>query len=203
MSSLPGSTISAILRHDSKVTSYKIALLRAINDVVLAFPDLASGEQAVAIPLRKLADRWITYYWPFVDPQAPILQGPVSQRDGQTRHDMSFRGELARLYSAWEQFIDSTVQPSDGYLLVADMRVERLREQLLPQVLAALKPASLLWLTFPKGTSKIQTDLTRDVGWDALQQADLKWVTLISVDPTWSAFCLRPYKPGEARQSFR
>ncbi len=49
----------------------------------------------------------------------------------------------------------------------------------------------------------IQTDLTQDVGWDALQQADLKWVTLISVDPTWSAFCLRPYKPGEARQSFR
>ena len=76
-------------------------------------------------------------------------------------------------------------------------------EQLLPQVLAALKPTSLLWLTFPKGTSRIQTDLTRDVGWDALKQADLKWVNLISVDPTWSAFCLRPYKPGEARQSFR
>jgi hypothetical protein len=27
--------ISTILKHDSKVTSYKIALLRAINDVVL------------------------------------------------------------------------------------------------------------------------------------------------------------------------
>ena len=53
MSNLPGSTISAILRHDSKVTSYKIALLRAINDVVLAFPDLASTEQAVAIPRLK------------------------------------------------------------------------------------------------------------------------------------------------------
>jgi hypothetical protein len=53
------------------------------------------------------------------------------------------------------------------------------------------------------GLSKIQTDLTRDVGWDALQQANLKWVNLISVDPTWSAFCLRPYKPGEPRQSFR
>jgi hypothetical protein len=76
-------------------------------------------------------------------------------------------------------------------------------EQLLPQVLAALKPSSLLWITFPKGTSKIQTDLTRDVGWDALQQADLKWVNLISVNPTWSAFCLRPYKRGEARRSFR
>jgi hypothetical protein len=123
------------------VTSYKIALLRAINDVVLAFPDLAAGEQAVAIPLRMLADRWIAYYWPFVGPQAPVLQGPISQRDGQIRQDMSFRSELARLSSAWEQFIGSTAQPSDGYLLVADLRLERLREQYPAQVLEAYTAA--------------------------------------------------------------
>jgi hypothetical protein len=76
-------------------------------------------------------------------------------------------------------------------------------EQALPQIRAALKPASTLWITFPKGTSKIQTDLTRDKGWDALQPLDLKWISLISVNDTWSAFALRPYKPGEERQSFR
>ena len=76
-------------------------------------------------------------------------------------------------------------------------------DKLVPKVLAALKPESLLWITFPKGTSKIQTDLTRDKRWDALQKADLKWVNLISVNETWSAFALRPYKPGEKRQSFR
>jgi len=76
-------------------------------------------------------------------------------------------------------------------------------EQALPQVRDALKPASTLWITFPKGTSKIQTDLTRDKGWDSLRSLDLKWINLISVDDTWSAFALRPYKPGEERQSFR
>jgi hypothetical protein len=76
-------------------------------------------------------------------------------------------------------------------------------EQVLPRVRAALKPAGMLWITFPKGTSKIQTDLTRDKGWDALRSLDLKWINLISVDDTWSAFSLRPYKPGEERQSFR
>ena len=70
----------------------------------------------------------------------------------------------------------------------------------VPQLLAALKPESLLWVAFPKGSSKIQTDLTRDTGWDVLHSADLKWVNLIAVDSTWSAFSLRPYKPGEARQ---
>jgi hypothetical protein len=73
----------------------------------------------------------------------------------------------------------------------------------VPQIVRALKPDSLLWISFPKGTSKIQTDLTRDKGWDSLQQADLKWTNLISVNDTWSAFSLRPYKPREARQSFR
>ncbi|HJZ46956.1 MAG TPA: hypothetical protein VKE41_07305 [Roseiflexaceae bacterium] len=76
-------------------------------------------------------------------------------------------------------------------------------EQVIAQVRAALKPSGTLWITFPKGTSKIQTDLTRDKGWDALRSLDLKWINLISVDDTWSAFSLRPYKPGEERQTFR
>jgi hypothetical protein len=76
-------------------------------------------------------------------------------------------------------------------------------EKLAPRAIAALKPESMLWVSFPKGTSKIQTDLTRDRGWDVLQKSDLKWVNLVSVNDTWSAFAMRPYKPGEARQSFR
>jgi hypothetical protein len=74
-------------------------------------------------------------------------------------------------------------------------------DELVPHAIEALKPESLLWVSFPKGSSKIQTDLTRDKGWDTLQQAGLKWVNLISIDKTWSAFCLRSYRPGEERQS--
>src|SRR6266508_559408 len=76
-------------------------------------------------------------------------------------------------------------------------------ESLVPLLAKALKPASLLWVTFPKGTSKIQTDLTRDKGWESLRPLDLKWLNLISINETWSAFSLRPYKEGEARQAFR
>jgi len=76
-------------------------------------------------------------------------------------------------------------------------------ERLAPRAIRALKSESILWISFPKGSSKIQTDLTRDEGWDVLQKSDLKWITLISVNETWSAFAMRPYKPGEAKQSFR
>jgi len=74
---------------------------------------------------------------------------------------------------------------------------------LAPLAIAAQKAESLLWITFPKGTSNIQTDLTRDKGWETFQGADLKWINLVSVNETWSAFSLRPYKPGEEQQSFR
>jgi len=76
-------------------------------------------------------------------------------------------------------------------------------ESLVPKAVKALKPESILWLSFPKGTSKIQADLTRDKGWEILQEFELKWVTLISVNENWSAFALRPYKEGEKRQSFQ
>jgi hypothetical protein len=76
-------------------------------------------------------------------------------------------------------------------------------EKLAPRAIRALKSESILWISFPKGTSGIQTDLTRDEGWDILKKSDLKWITLISVNETWSAFALRPYKSGEVKQSFR
>jgi len=76
-------------------------------------------------------------------------------------------------------------------------------DRLVPEVVKALKPDSILWISFPKGGSKVQTDLTRDEGWDALQALDLKWITFVSVNEIWSAFGLRPYKPGEPRQAAR
>ena len=76
-------------------------------------------------------------------------------------------------------------------------------DKLFPKVLKLLKPETLVWISFPKGTSKIQTDLTRDKGWDVVAAANLKWTGLVSVNDTWSAFSVRPYKAGEAQQNFR
>ena len=35
-------------------------------------------------------------------------------------------------------------------------------DKIAPRAIRALKPESILWISFPKGSSKIQTDLTRD-----------------------------------------
>ena len=64
-------------------------------------------------------------------------------------------------------------------------------EKELNNVLKLMKDEVICWIYYPKGTSKIQTDLTRDKGWDALLKHDFQWLSLISFDDTWSAFAMR------------
>src|SRR5215470_13265746 len=59
----------------------------------------------------------------------------------------------------------------------------------LTKVLKLIKDDVTLWIYYPKGTSKLQTDLTRDKGWENLLKHDeLGWISLISFDDTWSTF---------------
>ena len=49
-----------------------------------------------------------------------------------------------------------------------------------------------LWVAYPKLTSDIDTDLTRDRGWDTLTALGLRGVAIVSVDDTWAAVRFRP-----------
>ena len=118
--------ISTILRHDSKQTSYKIALLRSLNDVVLAYPDVGGGGRAVAVPLRALAETWVAYYWPFVAPGAPVLQGVRSLKRDELRQDLGFRAHLAELRRDWETIYGPS-GAAGGWHLIEHLRVERKR----------------------------------------------------------------------------
>ena len=60
------------------------------------------------------------------------------------------------------------------------------------RAVASVRRDGAFWLAFPKGTSKVKTDLSRDAGWDALTERGYVGVSLISIDDTWSAFRFRP-----------
>jgi hypothetical protein len=65
-------------------------------------------------------------------------------------------------------------------------------ENELSKVLKLVTGNVICWIYYPKGTSKLQTDLTRDKGWDELLKRDnLTWISLISFDDTWSTFAFR------------
>ena len=60
------------------------------------------------------------------------------------------------------------------------------------KILGLIKDDVICWIYYPKGSSKIQTDLTRDKGWDELlKHEEMQWISLISFDDTWSTFAMR------------
>ena len=54
-----------------------------------------------------------------------------------------------------------------------------------------------------KKSSGVPTDITEDVIRAMALPLGFVDIKVCAVDDTWSAFSLRPYKPGEERQSFR
>lgn len=87
-------------------------------------------------------------------------------------------------------------------------------EKEMSKVMKLLKPGVLVWVYYPKGISKIQTDLTRDKGWDCLmkEKDKLTWISLVSFDETWSVFGFRAKteadkkkdaKPKQEREIFK
>jgi hypothetical protein len=66
-------------------------------------------------------------------------------------------------------------------------------EKEMSKVMKLVNENVIVWVYYPKGTSKIQTDLNRDKGWDCLmtESDKLTWISLISFDDTWSVFGFR------------
>ena len=71
-------------------------------------------------------------------------------------------------------------------------------EKQMSKVMKLLKPGAIVWVYYPKGTSKLQTDLSRDKGWEALlEHNECQWISLIAFDKTWSTFGFRMKKAEE------
>lgn len=75
-------------------------------------------------------------------------------------------------------------------------------EKELDKVLKLVKEGVTCWIYYPKGTSKVQSDLTRDKGWDALlAHKEMQWISLVSFDDTWSVFGMRLQTEADAKKA--
>jgi hypothetical protein len=76
-------------------------------------------------------------------------------------------------------------------------------ENEIKKVLPLIKVNIICWIFYPKGSSKIQTDLTRDKGWNELLKHDMQWISLVSFDETWSAFGMRQKTEADKKKEAR
>ncbi|KAA9340839.1 YdeI/OmpD-associated family protein [Adhaeribacter soli] len=78
-------------------------------------------------------------------------------------------------------------------------------EQFAPILQQGATAEAIVWVAYYKGSSKIQTDLTRDKGWESMPETIWQPLSLISLDEKWSAFSFRLAgdKPVKGRRSLR
>lgn len=78
-------------------------------------------------------------------------------------------------------------------------------EKEMSKLMKLVKPGVTVWVYYPKVSSKIQTDLTRDKGWDCLlaEGDKLTWISLVSFDDTWSVFGFRAKTDTDRKKEAR
>ncbi len=64
-------------------------------------------------------------------------------------------------------------------------------EKHLAELKKRLKPKSLLWIAYHKGTSKVKTDINRDTINGYAHSLGMEGIAMISLDDDWSALRLR------------
>lgn len=79
---------------------------------------------------------------------------------------------------------------SSAVLLFVNDLDEALRRA--PAAIDAVRREGLLWMAYPKGASKVKTDVNRDRLWDAIRPLGWLAIRQIALDDTWSAMRFRP-----------
>jgi hypothetical protein len=71
----------------------------------------------------------------------------------------------------------------------------------LPAIVSLLKPETIFWITYPKKTSNIKSDLEMMGNWDEPVKYGLSVVTSVSVNETWTALRFKPLDKIKASES--
>lgn len=93
----PLDRIESVLKHDRKVATYKLALLRAFCDMADRDAGAVSwlGGGFIGMPLQALAECWLHYYWPLI---AAPFHIPQSNNDHpSSTRPPAFRKALSEL----------------------------------------------------------------------------------------------------------
>jgi SAM-dependent methyltransferase len=95
--------IEGVLNRDRKVATYKLALFRALAEIATQESRQAvwQADGQVGVPLIRIAERWLQYYWPLFASERFI---PQSEAEGAgSNKAVKFREPLMRLISEYRQ----------------------------------------------------------------------------------------------------
>jgi predicted SnoaL-like aldol condensation-catalyzing enzyme len=68
------------------------------------------------------------------------------------------------------------------------------------KLLQSAAPGALVWITYPKKTSGVDSDLSREAVWAAMEGTGWRPVSQIAIDDVWSALRFRPTQDVKSRK---
>ncbi len=60
-------------------------------------------------------------------------------------------------------------------------------QTVLADLLPYLNPKIPVWVSYPKGTAGVKTDINRDIIWEYVKSLSMSATSIFSIDSTWSA----------------
>jgi hypothetical protein len=86
------------------------------------------------------------------------------------------------------QVVRSLEGVTEVVFLMAFVTKQQEVDALIPLIAPMLKGDAVLWMCYPKGTSKkYKCDFNRDTGWQIMGSYDLESVRMVAIDADWSA----------------
>lgn len=102
------------------------------------------------------------------------------------------QGAVVAAFGAPEGLLDGVRLGVSATWAIAFCRDRAALDAVWGDVRAAVAPGAVVWLCYPKRTSRLASDLYRDGGWDVVTADDWHPVTQVAVDEDWSALRFRP-----------
>ena len=102
--------------------------------------------------------------------------------------------------------VTEVAEIQEGTFTIAFLKTQQEVDALSPVLVNKLTGDGILWLTYPKGSSrKHKCDFNRDNGWTALGELGFEPVRMVAIDEDWSALRFRrvDYIKKMTRQSSR
>jgi hypothetical protein len=100
--------------------------------------------------------------------------------------------QFVSLLPADAELVTSTASAASSDVVLQFVRNKAEVEQHTPPAIQMVKPGGLLWISYPKQSSKVTTDINRDILWKIFPDSEWRPVTQISIDEVWSALRFRP-----------
>ena len=94
------------------------------------------------------------------------------------------------LLSEHPDFKSRLVKEAD--FILGFLRSQKEASEMIPKAIASIAPGGRLWFAFPKKSGSIKSDMSRDVGWDAIEDHKYIAIMAISLGDDWSALRFRP-----------